>query len=136
MYLKWKTNLDGSLTLPKGEYYIGDLCYVSVLSAAWGDVCNEMHKNDHSEVAGIEFFVKDTAYGDGVYTGSNGVEYCVDAGIIGIISAKHLTQKDRKKDYVNTTKFDKSFNVYAEAGVFHFGHITIDTQGSDDEEEI
>lgn len=135
MTLKWKTNPDGSLTLPKGEYYIGDLCYVQKLSDVWDDFCNEFFRVEHSEVAGVEFFAAGTAYGDGGYTGSDGIEYAVDAGLIGIISAKHLTAEDRAKDYVNVTKFDKPFNVSAEKGVFYFGRIVIDTMNEDSEDE-
>ena len=133
MTLKWKKNSDGSLTLPKGEYYIGDLCYVDCLSKVWDDFCFEMNKNEHSSVGGIEFFASGTAYGDGFYTGSDGVEYAVDSGLIGIISAKHLTASDRAEEYIHTTKFDKPFTVSAINGIFHFGHITIDTLTDDDE---
>lgn len=127
MSLKWKTNPDGSVTLPKGKYYIGDLCYIKKLSNVWDDFCHEFFKENHSEVAGIEFFAANTADGDGEFTGTDGFNYPVDAGLIGIISTKHLTEADLAEDYINVTKFDKPFTVSADKGVFHFGHITIDT---------
>jgi len=131
MTLKWKTNPDGSLTLPKGEYYIGDLCYIESLSAVWDDFCHEFFKENHSEVAGIEFFAADTADGDGEFTGTDGFDYPVDAGLIGIISAKHLTAADLAEDYISVTKFDKPFTVSSYKGVFFFGDIMIDTRGDD-----
>lgn len=136
MTLKWKTNIDGSLTLPKGEYYIGDLCYVQKLSAVWDDFCTAFFDDyaGHAKVDGIEFFANSTAYGDEEYTGTDGSDYPVDAGLIGIISAKHLTAEDLAEDYINVTKFDKPFNVSAEKGVFYFGHITIDTLHKDTED--
>lgn len=135
MTLKWKPNPAGSVTLPKGVYYIGDLCYIEKLSAVWGDFCWEFNKECHSEVAGIEFFAAGTADGDGEFTGTDGFDYPVDAGLIGIISAEHLTEADLATDYINVIKFDKSFTVSADKGVFYFGHITIDTTGSDNNEE-
>jgi hypothetical protein len=132
---KWIANADGSFTLPAGKYYIGDLCYAEKLSDVWNDFCIMFFSQPHGVVAGIEFFAAGTAYGDGEYAGSNGFGFPVDAGLIGIISAKHLTAADKDKDYINVFEFKDAFKVSASAGIFYFGNIVIDTAGCDEELE-
>jgi hypothetical protein len=132
---KWVENDDGSFTLPAGKYYIGDLCYANKLSDVWNDFCNLFFNQPHGVVASIEFFAANTAYGDGEYSGSNGYSFPVDAGLIGIISAKHLTTEDKAKDYVQVFEFKRDFEVSAAGGMFSFGHIYINTAGSDEDGE-
>jgi hypothetical protein len=74
------------ITLPAGRYYIGDICYAmkeSVYNEVFGD---KLYANGHYTTEDGVFVVSGTAYGDGSYKGTNGFEYGVDAGIIGIAS--------------------------------------------------
>ena len=81
-----KKNIE-SVTMPAGEYWVGDPCY-SVPDARWmewleaADYINErrylLAEIDGQPVLGIG-----TAYGDGLFPGSDGNEYAVDAGLIG-----------------------------------------------------
>lgn len=71
--------------LPPGKYYIGDVCYV----------LDEEHYNTwdrqgfNNGLVKIEdvgsFAVAKTAWGDGCYTGTDKVQYGVDAGNIGLV---------------------------------------------------
>ena len=68
----------------KNGFYVGDLCYAlsdEVYRGVWGANDYEIGKYEHD---GKEFAMVNTAYGDGCYYGSDGFEYPVDAGIIGI----------------------------------------------------
>jgi len=75
--------------LKPGKYYIGDICYVlrdDIYDDVWG---KKYEYNDGVyKVEGIEFAVAGTAYGDGTYEGSDGREYSVDAGVIGVVPEK------------------------------------------------
>ena len=78
-----------------GCLYIGDLCYAlkdDVYYGVWGGKGNfkdGAYKADN----GLEFAMVGTAYGDGCYLGSDGCDYPVDAGIIGICDSK-LAKKE------------------------------------------
>ena len=66
--------------------YIGDLCYAlsnKVYDKVWG--ANDYKDGSYVEPdSKLQFAMVGTAYGDGCYEGSDGVDYPVDAGIIGI----------------------------------------------------
>lgn len=73
-------------TFPPGKYYIGDLCYVlndKLYENVFGgqDYDGGLYTQKGS---GHSFMVASTAWGDGTYEGSDGNEFFVDAGIIGI----------------------------------------------------
>jgi len=76
-----------------GKYYFGDVCYVmddDVYHKEWG---KEDDPNWHEvgyqdgvhETSKGTFVVAGTAYGDGVYRGTDGRDYGVDAGVLGIV---------------------------------------------------
>ena len=72
--------------LPAGRYYIGDLCY-AMKNSIYDDVFGDTpYSPGYYTTQDGCFLVDRTAYGDGAYTGTNGFEYGVDAGIIGIAS--------------------------------------------------
>ena len=71
--------------LPAGKYYIGDLCYAlqdklydKVFGSEFDSGLYTSKKNPN------HVFWLDNTGGDGCFKGSDGNEYCVDAGIIGI----------------------------------------------------
>jgi hypothetical protein len=79
-------------TFPPGTYYIGDLCYAldeDLYGRVFGQDYDSGHysqKNNPNHV----FMLSDTGIGDGAYRGTDGHEYCVDAGILGIASESVL----------------------------------------------
>jgi hypothetical protein len=70
----------------KGRYFIGDICYAldeNVYHKIWGD---KFQFEDGEYLVGkTKFAVAGTAYGDGSYKGTDGIDYWVDAGCIGIV---------------------------------------------------
>lgn len=127
-------------TFPAGKYYIGDPCYVINPHSEWirllertnylgdGDFTYRKHKCHASG----------TAYGDGVYADNIGNHYGVDAGLLSIIHIDAIKKPDLKemKRLGAVIDFEDEFRVYSNNGVFHFGHIQIDTNHdnwSDDE---
>jgi hypothetical protein len=139
-------SLNFPLTLPPGTYYIGDLCYAlddKVYDKIFGDVggyANGMYQKSLQEF----FLVDSTAIGDGEYQGTDGKQYAVDAGIIGITPISCML-KSGDGGHVHT--FHHKVSVDFKDGVFEFfsldKYLTIDTLGTtqdddddhDDEEE-
>jgi hypothetical protein len=132
-----------------GTYYIGDPCY-AIPDEEWMDYLNTYPKSDipgQGWVDGVAIMYKghkcfhdSTAYGDGGYRGSDGIEYGVDAGIIGILPIEVCDPeaiKDIKANgLANVRTFDKPFHVWCEEnGTFHFGDITIVTDGGDEDDD-
>ena len=122
-------------TLPAGEYYIGDLCYVlgdNVYDNIFGGTGYESGTYEEKGTGRV-FVVNSTAYGDGMYPGSDGNEFAVDAGIIGICS-KSLMAKDDGGGHMYT--FDSPVRCKFRGGRFFFEsgykHLVVDTTGDDD----
>jgi hypothetical protein len=91
------TTTGTSITLPAGQYWIGDLSYV--MPRHWERICEMMldADNEHDglfEIDGFNLWLHSTEYGDGIYQAKTNTlmkskklisEFCVDAGIIGIV---------------------------------------------------
>ena len=94
-------------TLPAGEYYMGDPCYV-IDEDLWDKFCDVYFQGEGVfEFEGHQVFAVSTAYGDGSYTDNLGNEYGVDAGMIGLIPLALCVRE--KKDLVGEAaehKFD------------------------------
>ena len=74
-----------TFSLPAGKYWVGDLCYV-IDDDTWQDrVCNESFDEQGRsldvklDVPGGVLVIGHTAYGDGLYEGSDGFDYPVDS---------------------------------------------------------
>lgn len=123
-------------TLPAGEYYIGDPCYV-VPNKDWIPLLERAGYFGSEPSLDCDegfFFYKDkacfaylTAHGDGTYTDKSHNKYPVDAGVIGILPVEVCDFKELLYPCV-TKKFEKDFVVWEESGVFHFGDIIISTK--------
>jgi hypothetical protein len=126
------------MTLPAGEYYIGDLCYV--LGDRWGEVCNliingqECVDGEFTLPDGTRFASYGTAWGDGLYEDDLHNSYGVDAGLIGCVLVSDIAESQRKnlKDgHVHV--FDRPFLTgyldphEARPGKIFFGFRVIDT---------
>ena len=69
-------------------FYIGDICYVlddRLYYGVWGDQNEFADGTFRDPDTGLEVAVAGTAYGDGCYLGSDGAEFPVDAGVIGLV---------------------------------------------------
>lgn len=139
-------DFDTTVTLPAGEYYIGDPCYV--LHEEWTEICDNFFfadktnpyscaQGEYTFVDGRRTFVGNTAYGDGTYSDNIGNTYGVDAGCLGIILLEDIDQTN-PENYIrggNIHTFDKPFIANVLNGVFTFGSIIINTRDDEEEED-
>lgn len=115
--------------MPKGEYYIGDLCYV--LDDVWGEVCSNLEEGEHVLSDGRKYALYFTKYGDGLYSSNIGTIHPVDAGLIGAIKLEDI---GAYRDGLGATvEFKHDFNTSSDDGVIVFGHVKIDTADSNDD---
>jgi hypothetical protein len=126
-----------SFVAPPGTYYIGDLCYF---------IKEHIYDNiygGHDYVSGVYtqknnddtfFMVDNTAYGDGAYKGTDGFEYGVDAGIIGIASRSLGPEADDDVYGGKLHTFKDPIEIKFKNGVFRFksrsNYLAIDTAGN------
>lgn len=75
------------ITSPSGKFYVGDPCYVlsdDIYYGIWDDKYN-FEDGIINCKDNLSFLAHGTAYGDGLYTGTNGFDYGVDSGTLGIV---------------------------------------------------
>ncbi len=126
--------------MPPGHYFIGDLCYV--INSQWDDFCSkalsrDRHPNDHLITlnSGVSVAFLHTMHGDGVYSDQLNNSYPVDAGLIGCIKIDDITDSKADISLGATIYFDEAFECFSDNGVLHFGHISIDTDDEDEEND-
>lgn len=133
--------------LKEGLYWVGDPCYVLKENNGWdwGDILEQTKffgGDQPCEIKGkkgsYQVCVYGTAYGDGSYSGSDGKEYSVDAGLIGVIPLKALPSiKGKHGDGIDCGHiyyFSDDFLCEDEAGLLTFGGLVIDTLQEDEED--
>ncbi len=135
--------------MPKGKYYIGDLCYV-MADDEWLDICDitiqgtRVLEGEFQLKDGRRFAMYSTAYGDGVYYDEYGHSYSVDSGSIGCIlldDIKYVDNFDQFLDVGAILEFDENFVTVGGRGesdwegMIQFGHVVIETTPSYEEEE-
>lgn len=84
----------------KNGVYLGDLCYAlddKVYHGEWGDKYGFEDGAYKDDETGLEFAMVGTSYGDGCYPGSDGNDYPVDAGIIGVCDINLATKDEAKR---------------------------------------
>lgn len=123
------------MIFPAGNYFIGDLCYLSTDFIKDWNLFLE-HTNYLTNYQGTfdsRYCGGDsTYYGDGTYYDYEGNEYCVDSGSIGIMQIKDSDDQESLKNLGRVCFFEKDFQVKFNNGVFKFGNITINTKSDDD----
>jgi hypothetical protein len=128
---------------PSETYYIGDLGYV-IHGSAWDEVCNltspcigEEREGGIVLKDGRELFIFSTAHGDGEFKDQFGNTYGVDSGTLGAIRVEDIREENLIELGCLHT-FDQPLSD-AECcrvdGVVTFGHIHIDTDPLQDDEE-
>lgn len=132
------------MTMPAGSYWIGDLCYV--LEDSWDEVCELYFESEsNSDNPGGEFTLSDgrkfamygTRWGDGVYKDQNGRSFGVDSGTLGCILVSDIDNDFN--DLGHVTSFRNEFTTgYAgsDQSVIKFGHVQIDTDAYELEDEM
>lgn len=141
---EWTHKETHKTTLPAGKYYIGDLCYAladDIYDGVFGNIGgydSGLYKKNDSEF----FFVDNTAYGDGMYGATDGNEFAVDAGIIGICPASMIgkgTGREKDGDGGHIYEFKEPVKCTFNSGVFTFKSgfrkLVINTEGEDEESE-
>jgi hypothetical protein len=131
------------VVVPAGIYVIGDPCY-AVPDKDWLpllETCNYFESPIGYVKDGIQKFAVlafGTKWGDGCYRGTDDKEYPVDAGLIGLVPVEIVEGlADHDGDYDGViVKFDKdTLCIDDGSGKLKFGHITIDTDPTDEEDE-
>lgn len=133
----WSFAKKYSFVAPPGTYYIGDLCYFlkePMYDTIYGGREYESGIYTHNNNDDAFFMVDNTAYGDGAYIGSDGFEYGVDAGIIGIASRSLGPEADDDVYGGKLHTFKDPIEIKFKNGVFRFWsrskYLAIDTAGN------
>ncbi len=125
------------VTVPAGEYILGDPCYTvpdelwDALLASTGS-SDETFDDEHpvGVILGFQVLAFSTTHGDGIYEGTDGHEYPVDAGLIGLVpvSLPGITTHDDDTAWPpRRVRFLAPTVCWNDRGVLHFGQFTIDT---------
>lgn len=134
------TKNTGSITMPAGTYWVGDPCY-SVPDDRWMEWLQaarydqpESRRFLLAELDGYPVMAIGTAHGDGQYPGTDGFDYPVDAGLIGLVPYE-LVREEPFGARLHT--FDSPFTCTYEQedGVIVLGDIEIRTSWDDEDEE-
>ena len=129
--------------VPAGHYILGDPCY-AVPDSDWDSLlqsCNYFENPIGYIKDGIQEFpvlAFSTRWGDGCYKGTDGNTYPVDAGLIGLVPVEILGKDvhNLRGDLSKIVTFDKTIKCSRDSdGKLRFGHITIDTDPADEEED-
>jgi hypothetical protein len=134
--------------LPKGWYYVGDLCYVigrnsGAEESDWDTVCeetsfssNEWYKiiRKQEGVPPYYIFMGHTAYGDGEYPNEDDKRetYPVDSGTIGCLYLDNLEDEERNEILKKVTELDEGDSP---CGHIHRFDTKVDFKCDDDEQE-
>ena len=119
------------MILPKGVYYIGDLCYV--MHNEWDELCQLLEGDQYPNEGqfrlsdGRQFAMFNTAYGDGEYYDKQGRAYCVDSGSLGCIKVENLTE-EVDEALGNIVEMPHDFYCYSDGKTIRFGHVAIETE--------
>jgi len=131
-----------NVTMPAGKYVLGDPCYCFPQDKhnLWMKLLEscEFFQEPIGEVSGAKILGFSTAYGDGGYPGSDGFNYPVDAGLIGLVPYDFAVSIGWEFREDLQTIREWSDEIYcssdAETGELKFGPIVIATGYTDDEE--
>jgi hypothetical protein len=125
------------VVVPQGSYVIGDPCY-AVPDKDWDGLlqsCNYFESPIGYVKDGVQKFPVlgfGTKWGDGSYRGTDGRVYDVDAGLIGLVPVELV--KNLAEHTILVLNKD-TLCVNDGSGKLTFGHITIETDPSEEEED-
>lgn len=135
----------GSITMPAGEYIVGDPCYAvpGERWMEWLEAADYQSEDSRrfmlAELDGHPIAAVGTAHGDGCYDGSDGNRYPVDAGIIGLVPTSlpgAIEEQAKYTDRSPVVTFERDFQCSYEddEGVITLGHIKITTDPDEGED--
>ena len=119
-------------TLPPGEYWLGDPCYV-IENEDWNGFRKSVDRDTgHSTYHGHESAVFHTKYGDGNYPDRAGKYHGVDSGQIGAVARALATKCDgsleRLEELGQIIRSTKPMACIADVrGTIRLGEVTIET---------
>ena len=128
-----------AISLPAGDYYIGDPCYVlsdedykEMLTQAYGN-----KKTYSATIRGHKLFVSGTYYGDGIYSDEVGNAYMVDSGQLSCVPMELVEDVNEAARCGTLNDFVNDFDCHpvSENGFIDVGECEIFTGLYDDEEE-
>jgi hypothetical protein len=124
-----------SVVVPPGKYVLGDPCY-SVPSERWDVACDTSDCFSRAVAKVYEHHVLgfSTKWGDGVYRGSDGFRYGVDAGLIGLVPWE-LAKDNFDPELSTIIEYTRETVVTNDDGLMNFGKVIIDTNDSGFDEE-
>lgn len=125
-----RAHLLATVEMPAGEYYLGDPCYAvpNERWTEWLEAADYTRQNVlRADLDGQPVLGFSTLYGDGVYPGSDGHEYPVDAGLIGLVPVA-VAGDDWDERLGRKVTFTDTVVCQYERGLLRFGDITIDTR--------
>lgn len=121
------------LTLPAGQYYIGDPCYVISDHNKWMaflNSCDFFEASVEASIGDDKFWASPTAYGDGVYESNKGGRFPVDAGLIGIVPLSIVEKYyegdiEKVKQFGEIVEFTEPFEVvfYPRGSAYEPTHV-------------
>lgn len=127
--------------VPAGKYILGDPCY-AIPDDEWLDLLDTCDYFNtpigtlRKRQGTFRVVAFSTRWGDGCYEGTDGKMYPVDAGLIGLVPVEVVGMDALRKDLCNVVTFDKPTKCSSDGeGKLRFGHITIDTDPADVEED-
>jgi len=125
-----------TVRVPAGAYYLGDPCY-TVPNDLWMELLGtcDFFGVPVGTVGGQQVVAFRTAWGDGLYPGSDGFEYPVDAGLIGLVPLA-LNPALTRHDLVTLVVYERATECSTDGnGGLMFGGVEIDTAKDWEEEE-
>ena len=125
--------------VPAGRYFLGDPCY-AVRGAKWHDLLNSCacFSRPVGAVDGAEVLAFRTAWGDGTYHDNEGLQYPVDAGLIGLTPRALIEDENAVANCGRWIEFARpALCSRSDKGLLTFGILKIDTSDFDlcDDEE-
>lgn len=134
-----RTDRTRVVTIPAGKYWAGDPGYV-VPNDNWLQWLDDAYDGDdgchvpilEAPVGGAFVLGFQTAHGDGCYLGSDGNEYPVDAGLIGVTDYRF---NPTFPEGVHEITFETDVQAHYRDGVITLGHLTIDTDPYRDDDD-
>ena len=125
-----------TVRVPAGAYYLGDPCY-AVPNDLWMELLGtcDFFGVPVGSAGGHQVVAFRTAWGDGLYQGSDGFQYPVDAGLIGLVPIALNPAFDRQ-DLVSLVVYERATECSTDGnGGLMFGGVEIDTAKDWEEEE-
>ena len=127
-------NTSHTVTVEPGKYWLGDPCY-TVQDDLWVELLQscDYFNQPIGTVNGFQVLAFQTKWGDGVYKGSDGHEYPVDAGLIGLVP---VALAPDSPDGDRIVEFTRPTDCTDDDGVLTFGTITINTAKEDYDDDL